>query len=231
MYTGVESKARASKKFYIGVENLARKVKKMYIGDADGKARLCYNRIFTWAKYTFYLVRTEYGFSSGDYNTSTSSESLVIWPPESRVADGSAIVDTGETDTSIGGTEYPLYKIVYGTDFSYNNSSGKFSLTGATEKELSVSSSNSNYGIEQTYIGKYVIYNNCAYKITDHDDVYSLILGEKYSRGDKDYIYKWRYDGDVTSEDENAYPSGNTPPEGYYRYDTTQATQTRYVKK
>lgn len=218
------------------------KVKSLKIPEGDVRkieigGKTLWQYTYVWDKYTRYLYDTSYGIHSGAYKTETltSGIKLCLWPREQRVADGSAIVDTGKTQSDQYGESFPIYKIVYGTGFSYGCKYGTFTLTGKTYDEMSVLMSYSNYDIESTFIGKYVIYNGDAYKITGHDDVRSLILGERYYRGDLLYGYKYRYDGEVTSTDPNAYKSSTSAPSTnstqYFDNNSSSNINSIYVKK
>lgn len=230
IYTGVESKARSSKKFYIGVDNLARKVKKMYIGDSEGKARLCYNRIFTWAKYTSkYMSSTT---TWGDYGETNDGfdNSINISP---------SILDTDDFNSNFitRSDDYQQWYITIGTDFTYTKGNGSFHLIGSQEYRIAYRSGDmvfglSNNTIESELVGKYIKYryNDTIYKINGHTDTSYLKIGPKYIPGPTTtfYNYKYEYVGDVTSEDENAYTTGSI---ANYTSSSPSDIRTSYVKK
>lgn len=225
IYTGVSDIARASKKFYIGdTDAKARKVKKMYIGDSDKKARLCYQSVFTWKKY----VSGMYGTTFGTWGSREANETITIWPIDSIVADGSMIIDTGETSNDLNDNPRPVYKIRYADDFSYSSTSGSFGLLNQQEHTFSVTTSMNNYGIESKFIGKYVRYNGSVYKIDGHNDVYALYLQTEYYAGSPIFHYRFSYVEDVTSEDENAYESGSISE---YKSYSSSDIRTVYVKQ
>lgn len=228
IYTGVENKARSSKKFYIGVDSLARKIKKMYIGDTEGKARLCYNRIFTWAKYT--SKRTGGTSTSyGQYTTDSPSTALDI-------SVSSISNDTYDHDYINKNSDGDEWYITIGDSFSYNQSNGSFSLANKRNYRIANDSGNgifgiSNYAIETELVGKYLLYDSgCIYKITGHNDTKSLYLHERYESGSTTvyYGYTYEYVGDVTSEDENAYTTGSI---ANYSSSNANDIRTSYVKK
>ena len=236
IYTGVGDIAKASKKFYIGdTDGKARKVKKMYIGDADGKARLCYNRIFTWQKWV--STRTSNVDITYTEGTDTSSTTLDI---------GISTLRGGTYDSSFGisasasdNYDNSDFRLLIGTSYTFNNKTGIFSLTG-TQLYLigytidGTGFGKSNYDIEQNLIGKYVrnSTNECVYKITDHNDTSYLILGERHyvSSQSMRYYYVYNNQGDVTSEDENAYTSASEIPSNYWS-SSSNDIRTVYVRK
>lgn len=229
IYNGVESKARASKKFYTGIDNLARKVKKMYIGDSDGKARLCYNRIFTWAKYT--SKKTGSSVSYGDYETTHSGFNGVLSISPTYLSNGSW--DEDYIHTNSDDTEW---YITIGSSFTYSKATGTFTLKNSEEFRIAykVDSSTfglSNYTIESELVGKYIKDSSGdIYYINDHQDTSYLNIDPKYVAGSPIYTYNYKYDyvGDVTSEDENAYTTGSI---ANYSSSNSNDIRTSYVKK
>lgn len=220
LYANIDGAQREVKKLYANVGG-AQKVFSEMNGNIDGAKKKIFSKYYTWAKYISYRSGSAYD----DYKQSPyeNDSTLTIWQYPSEIP-GIIEFDHESTD----GTHY--YTFTYGTGFSYTSSSGKFSLKDVQTKSLDTLTSYSNYDIERYFIGKYVYdsENNCVYKITGHNDVYSLNLGYKCERGDIYYKFQYKYDSDVESTDPNAYTNGSTS--GYTSHNMYDI-RTVYVKK
>lgn len=210
LYDGVNGVARKVKKKYDGVSAVARAVKKAYDG-VSGVARLYFEGLYYWSRYVSKRTSTSYG----DYATNTGANiSIKVFKPE--LYDG---VITQSSDTT--------YVIHYYTGFSYYKPTGTFTMTGAATKNLYTHASMNSTEMS-SFVGKYVNINGTVYKITGYTDLNYLICDEYYTRGNAIYSYSYYLDGEVSSEDPNAYPN-----ESISSYTSTSSNdiRTKYVKK
>ena len=199
LYANVNGAQKNLMSMYSNVNGVLTPMNEMH-ANINGVKKQIFSRTYRWAKYQSYCY--EEGYS--DYGSIDDNSVIPIYPR-------SDIIDTGWLEGIVvnrmdGTGKLDLY---YGDSFDYSKSTGRFTLNNRRGAEVGGDISYSNYGIEATFIGKYVLSdNNIVYKITDHDDVYKLICGMYYFPGSKYYRYTWKYIEDVTSTDPNAYTAG-----------------------
>lgn len=199
LYANINGAQKNLMSMYSNVNGVLTPMNEMH-ANINGVKKQIFSRTYRWAKYQSYCYKTDYS----DYGSIDDNSVIPIYPR-------SDIIDTGwlagiVVNRMDGTGDYDLY---YGDSFDYSKSTGRFTLNNRRNAEIGGDISYSNYDIEATFIGKYVLSdNNVVYKITDHDDVYKLICGMYYFPGSKYYRYTWKYIEDVTSTDPNAYTSG-----------------------
>lgn len=199
LYANVNGAQKNLMSMYSNVNGVLTPMNEMH-ANINGVKKQIFSRTYRWAKYQSYCYKEDYS----DYGSLEDNSVIPIYPR-------SDIIDTGWLDGIVvnrmdGTGRYDLW---YGDSFDYSKSTGNFTLNNRRNAEIGGDISYSNYGIEATFIGKYVLSgNNIVYKITDHDDVYKLICGMYYFPGSKYYWYTWKYIEDVTSTDPNAYTAG-----------------------
>lgn len=199
LYANVNGAQKNLMSMYSNVNGVLTPMNEMH-ANINGVKKQIFSRTYRWAKYQSYCYKEDYS----DYGSLEDNSVIPIYPR-------SDIIDTGWLDgivvNRMDGTG--TYDLWYGDSFDYSKSTGRFTLNNRRNAEIGGDISYSNYGIEATFIGKYVLSgNNIVYKITDHDDVYKLICGMYYFPGSKYYWYTWKYIEDVTSTDPNAYTAG-----------------------
>lgn len=199
LYANINGAQKNLMSMYSNVNGVLTPMNEMH-ANINGVKKQIFSRTYRWAKYQSYCYKTDYS----DYYSAEGNDIIPIYPR-------SEIIDTGWLEGIVvnrmdGTGRYDLW---YGDSFDYSKSTGRFTLNNRRNAEVAGDISYSNYAIEATFIGKYVLSNNgCVYKITDHDDVYKLICGMYYVYGSKRYWYTWKYIEDVTSTDPNAYTAG-----------------------
>lgn len=219
LYANVNGAQKNLMSMYSNVNGVLTPMNEMH-ANINGVKKQIFSRTYRWAKYQSYCYKEGYS----DYGSLDDNSVIPIYPR-------SDIIDTGWLDGIVvnrmdGTGKYDLY---YGDSFDYSKSTGRFTLNNRRGAEIGGDISYSNYDIEATFIGKYVLSgNNMVYKITDHDDVYKLICGMYYFPGSKYYWYTWKYIEDVTSTDPNAYTAGTKSD--YISRDPNDI-RTVYIKK
>ena len=217
LYDGVSGVARKIVKVYDGVNGIARRIQKAYDGVA-GVARMYFEGLYYWNRYKSQQTGSKYN----NYETKSTYYSVQIWKP----VELNGVVVWNEEENYGDGHKY--YDLIYYNSFDYSNNTGQFSLHGKSTAGLSTFASFSNYEIESYFIVKYLLINGSVYKITGHDDVRSLICEETYVRGSLYYTYSYYLDGEVSSEDPNAYPNESV---SNYNSSSSGDIRTKYVKK
>lgn len=221
LYANANGAQKILMSMYSNVNGVLTPMNEMH-ANINGVKKQIFSRTYRWAKYQSYYYKTDYA-SYSTHNIDEHHE-ITIHPRTAISAGGwlEGIIEhrTGDTE------EYYLY---YGDSFNYSTSTGRFTLNNRRSAEIGREVSYSNYYIETTFIGKYVLSDyGQVYKITDHNDVYDLISQEYYRRGSKRYWYTWKYIEDVTSTDPNAYTTGTRSD--YISYNSNDI-RTVYIKR
>lgn len=221
LYANVDGAQKVLNDLYTNIDGVQNQLNAMY-ASIGGSRQQIYDRIYTWSKYTSYRYKTTYAKYETYYSVGIPNAKKIY------------IFNTDQIVQEEGIIEYDAYDnlvLTYYENFSYSNTTGKFSLinshtiTTRTSEGISLS----NYTIESQLIGKYVAPNlRVVYKITGHDDVHVLFCSERYEPGQACYWYTYGYDGDVTSTDPNAYAEGDKSD--YMSYDSNDI-RTVYVRK
>ena len=220
LYANVNGAQKNLMSMYSNVNGVLTPMNEMH-ANINGVKKQIFSRTYRWAKYQSYCYKADYS----DYGSLEDETNVIPIYPRSD------IIDTGWLDGIVvnrmdGTGRYDLW---YGDSFDYSKSTGRFTLNNRRNAEIGGDISYSNYGIEATFIGKYVLSgNNMVYKITDHEDVYKLICGIYYFPGSKWYRYTWKYIEDVTSTDPNAYTTGTKSD---YISSEPDDIRTVYIKK
>lgn len=227
LYANIDGAKREVTQLYANIGGAKKMLSEMN-GNIDGAKKKIFSTYYTWAKY----VSERYDKYYPAYNTDNFFQTpITIFPPCSIVTDGKAGMWDVVYNNDTNNTEYYL---IIGDDYTYNVNYGNFILTNKrsvrvayTEESTGISFGVSNYFIETNLIGKYVENIDC-YKITDHNDTESLILGIRHYAAEPYYKYRYVYKEDVTSTDPNAYTSGST---ANYASTSPSDIRTVYVKK
>lgn len=204
LYDGVYGVTRKIIKAYDSVAAVARKIKKKYDG-VDGVARVYYEGLYTWAKYTSYVVSTSVSY--GDYKVVRQPMENIIVPLGFEPLDYCVQVGTG-----MYGDEYQF--TTYDT-FEYNQSTGTVTLVGKQEFYANDNTLFNEDLLEEKFAGRYVYLDGEARFIRAYEfrnNRWYLDVGEVIRPGDKitTYTYAYSYVGDVQSDNPNAYPEGST---------------------
>lgn len=221
LYANVNGAQKILMSMYSNVNGVLTPMNEMH-ANINGVKKQIFSRTYRWAKYQSYYYKTDYT----SYRTINIDEHAEI-----TIHPNSAISDTGWLAGIIKNRmdatgEYDLY---YGDSFNYSTLTGRFTLNNRRAIAIGREVSYSNYYIETTFIGKYVLSDNGnVYKITDHNDVYDLISEEYYMRGSKRYWYTWKYIEDVASTNPNAYTNGT---KGDYISYNSNDIRTVYIKR
>ena len=218
-YDGVSAVSRKLTKQYNGVSGVARKTKKVYDG-VDGVARLSYTGLYTWAKYTSYVVSSAYG----DYTYVRDKLRNTIWPLSNAMElDYFEYLGTGSN-----GIEGRF--VVY-DDLAYSHSTGQFTLSGVHYFYVDENDQISYDEADENLAGWYIYLDGVrfilGYEGFDESAVYTLNVGELYVPGDPYYTYAFRYVEDVQSDDPNAYTEGSTAG---YTSSSSNDIRTVYVR-
>ena len=226
LYANIDGAKRELTQLYANIGGAKKMLSEMN-GNIDGAKKKIFSRLYTWAKY----VSERYDTYYPSYNTDNFNRTpITIFPPDSIITEGRAGMWDVVYNNDTNNTEYYL---IIGDEFAFNVNYGNFILTNKRSVRVAYSESNgtsfgvSNYFIETNLIGKYVENGDC-YKIADHDDTRTLILGTRHYAGNPYYRYRYVYKEDVTSTDPNAYTSGST---ANYTSSSPSDIRTVYVKK
>ena len=212
--------ARQAKKIYIPVDGVAHKVKKIYVGDAENKARLAFSSEYVWKKYVSKKSYTQTKYE--EWNATTYYSTFIIFP--------NVHSDFAVEDSDGGGWQFDV-----GSGFNYNENYGTFTLTGIRHVHTSTTVSLTKYKIETILSNKWIIplnRNTTMYHIGAQisDTLDWVDLDTVYHPGDSYmlYHYTYEYQGDVVSENENAYTSGTI---GDYTSRDGNDIRTVYIRK
>lgn len=222
LYANVNGAQKNLVSMYSNVNGVLTLMNEMHANINSVKKQI-FSRTYKWAKYQSYYYKTDY--TSYDTQNIEEHHEITIYP-KTAISDAGWLAGIVKNRND-GTGEYDLY---YGDSFNYSTTTGRFTLNNRRAAAIGGETSYSNYYIETTFIGKYVLSDQegYVYKITDHNDVYDLISQEYYRPGSKRYWYTWKYIEDVTSTNPNAYTNGTKSD--YTSYNSNDI-RTVYIKR